>query len=106
MRTWMRLAMKRLPTCRCADEGFQLPTGTDRRRNRTKPRTRIHCNESHQLVELDADSALGHVPHPPSAAVVHLVRHALVDSTVHLNVHIVADLRANTGVSSCRPSTL
>jgi hypothetical protein len=44
------------------------------------------------LVDLDADSALGDVPDASGAAVVELVRHALVDGAVHLDVDVVADL--------------
>ena len=44
------------------------------------------------LVDLDADSAGGHVPDDAGPAVVELERHTLVDRGVGLNVHIIADL--------------
>lgn len=44
------------------------------------------------LVHDHADGALGHVPHNPRAPVVELMRHALVNGTVHLDVHILPDL--------------
>ena len=44
------------------------------------------------LVDLDADGALGDVPDAPGAAVVELVRHALVHRAVHLDVDVLADL--------------
>ena len=47
---------------------------------------------SNLLVDLDADGALCHVPDAPCAAVVELVRHALVHGAVHLDVDVVADL--------------
>ena len=47
---------------------------------------------AHLLVQLDADRAARHVPHAARAAVVVLVRHALVDRAVDDNVHEVAHL--------------
>lgn len=44
------------------------------------------------LVDLDADGALGDVPDAAGAAVVELVRHALVHGAVHLDVDVIADL--------------
>lgn len=50
------------------------------------------------LVDLDADGALGDVPDATGAAVVELVRHALVHRAVHLDVDVLADLvRAQVG---------
>jgi hypothetical protein len=48
--------------------------------------------ELYLLVDLDADGALGDVPDAPGAAVVELVRHALVHGAVNLDVDVVADL--------------
>ena len=47
---------------------------------------------SNLLVDRDADGALGDIPDAPGAAVVELVRHALVHGAVHLDVDVVADL--------------
>ncbi len=44
------------------------------------------------LIDHNADGALRDIPDDTGAAVVELVRHALVHGTVHLDVHIVADL--------------
>jgi hypothetical protein len=44
------------------------------------------------LIDLNADGALGDVPDASRAAVVELVRHALVDGAIHLDVDVVADL--------------
>jgi hypothetical protein len=44
------------------------------------------------LVHDHTHGALGHVPHNPGATVVELVRHALVDGAVHLDVDILPDL--------------
>lgn len=44
------------------------------------------------LVDLDANGALGDVPDLAGAAMIELVRHALVDGTIHLDIHVVSDL--------------
>ncbi len=44
---------------------------------------------ANDLVDLNTDSAGGHVPHNAGAAVVQLVRHALVDGTIALDVNVV-----------------
>ena len=44
------------------------------------------------LVNLHADGSLGDVPDSSGTSMVELVRHSLVNSTVDLNVDIVADL--------------
>jgi len=44
------------------------------------------------LVDSDTDSALVYVENDSGAAVIVLVRHALVDGRVHLDINIVASL--------------
>ncbi len=44
------------------------------------------------LIDHNADGAFGDIPDDTGAAVIELVRHALVHGAVHLDVHIVADL--------------
>ena len=44
------------------------------------------------LVDLNANGALGDVPDTTGAAMVELVRHALVDGAIDLDVDVVADV--------------
>ncbi len=44
------------------------------------------------LINHNADGALGDIPDNTGAAMVELVRHSLMHGTVHLDVHIVANL--------------
>lgn len=44
------------------------------------------------LVHDHTDGALGDIPHNSGATVVELMRHTLVNGTVHLNIHILSDL--------------
>ncbi len=53
---------------------------------------RDHKNLPYLLIYHNADGALGDIPDNTGAAMVELVRHSLMHGTVHLDVHIVANL--------------
>lgn len=44
------------------------------------------------LVDFDADGALSDIPDPTGTTMVELVRHALMNGAVHLDVDIISDL--------------
>ena len=48
--------------------------------------------EIYLLVHFHTDSSLGDIPNTAGTSMVELVRHALVDGAVHLDVDVLADL--------------